>query len=629
MQALRDVVSADVLARDSAGRGSESARLEPQHFLEKSWGSTYIEDIVPKMPRVYQRALEDNPDYKLAPLKKNVEESKWRRGLRIVLNNDRKLAGLKSVASQDHVEGLGRKTIVAFSSRTTRHMVQRCSQEFKWAGKGLLICGTKMGSFCKHCRITGPWWKRRVAELEEQQHLSPQEADELRKATRQVAKFECHLMAAKVAYFWLAKVRLLMVREPSFEKSAIAVMDYGTVKDSEFVDIKFLAIHMVETDVGASDGLRRWAEVLLFRKKKPPGADDEDGEGTGAGGECCIRLFEKCLQSLDIFRGYSRLFLQSDNGNGFHGIQFLGYLSGVKAYFNLLVQYHFRPRGHASGPQDGVVNTIAKALDKATRRGDVRGLEAAAQFIRQRKRRKNSQPVHVHVVGEVMELSRGHADEHPTVSSARGISTSNMIVFPSSGIAVGRPTMGDTEMTSTWRLWADLDWCSYCTRAHPERKFVAAHDKCPSRGKKGAVFESPFVKAFAAVKKFQEGGGMAGLQARDPDLDLGKACMRWSGAVVSDSESEDGLGLDTESESESESESEEAPAKSSSSSEVAFSSASAELVSDAEDVDQNPRYNHIRKYNTLGEARPNDMVVLVNTEDVAVCKVTAEDQDEE
>jgi len=215
VQALRSVVSEDVLARDSAGRGSESARLEPQHFLEKSWGPTYFEDIVPKMPRVYQRAIEDNPDFKLPPLRKNVEEPKWRRGMRIVLDNDRKLSGLKSVASQDHVEGLGRKTIVAFSSRMTRHMVKRCSPEFKWAGKGLLICGTKMGSFCKHCRITGPTWKRKLAELERKKNPSPQELDGLGKARRQVAKFEVHLLQAEVAYFWLTKVRLLMVREPS------------------------------------------------------------------------------------------------------------------------------------------------------------------------------------------------------------------------------------------------------------------------------------------------------------------------------------------------------------------------------------------------------------------------------
>jgi hypothetical protein len=111
-------------------------------------------------------------------------------------------------------------------------------------------------------------------------------------------------------------------------------MDYGTVKDSAFVDIKFLAIHMVERDAGALDGLRRWAEVILFRKTKARGGGDESDEdegpgGTGACGECCIRLFEYCLNS-DIFRGRTHIFLQSDNGNGFHGIPFLGYLSGVR-----------------------------------------------------------------------------------------------------------------------------------------------------------------------------------------------------------------------------------------------------------------------------------------------------------
>jgi hypothetical protein len=130
--------------------------------------------------------------------------------------------------------------------------------------------------------------------------------------------------------------------------------------------------------------------------------------------------------------------------------------------------------------------------------------------------------------------------------------------------------MGDTEKTSTWRLWAGLDWCSFCTRVDPERKVVAAHvdSACPSRSKRGAVFESPFAKAFAAVKKFQESGGMAGLRVRDPDLDLGKECMRWRGAVLSDSDTEEGS---------------------------------------------------VRKYTTIGEARPKDLVVLVNHEDVAVC----------
>jgi len=41
----------------------------------------------------------------------------------------------------------------------------------------------------------------------------------------------------------------------------------------------------------------------------------------------------------------------------------------------------------------------------------------------------------------------------------------------------------------------------------------------------------------------------------------------------------------------------------------------------AEDVDEDPRFKKIRKYNTLGEARNNELVVLVSEEDVAVCKV--------
>ena len=601
VQALRGVASDDVLTRDSAGRGT--ARTEPQHFLEKSWNSTYFEDIVPAMPKVYQRVLKDNPDFELPQLKKDVEETKWRRGMRIVMNNRGETSGLKSVACQDHVEGLGRKTIIAFSSKMTREMVKRCSKTFAWAGRGLLICGTKMGSFCTMCRVTGPKWKRVVGALEAKARRSPKEEDDLRKARRHVAKYEYHLMMAKVAYFWLTKVRLLMVRDLNFAKAAIAVMDYGTVKDSQFADIKFLAIHMVEKDVGAADGLKRWAEVVLFRKPKPQGGNDDDSEeedpqGTGACGECCIRLFEKCLSSLDIFRWYTRLFLQSDNGNGFHGISFLGYLSGVETEFKLHVQYHYRPGGHASGPQDGVVNRIQKALDKAVRRGDVQGLEAAARFIRdrehRRKRRKGRKtgPLNVHLVGNVMDLPRGHADKHPTVSSAPGITMVNMVTFPSPGIAVGRPTMGETEKTSVFRLWSDLNWCSFCTRLHPERKFVAAHkhENCPSRGKKAALAQSPFLKAFAAVKEHHQGGGLAGLRARDPDLDLGKECMRSAGIVVSDSESEDGLGLDTESESDSEADStDEAGVASSSSSAMVVSGASAHLVNDAEDVDQNPR----------------------------------------
>ena len=174
--------------------------------------------------------------------------------------------------------------------------------------------------------------------------------------------------------------------------------------------------------------------------------------------------------------------------------------------------------------------------------------------------------------------------------------------------------MGETELDTTWKFWADLQWCSFCTRVNPRRTLVDAHeegDSCPSRGKNGAVFQDPFVKAFAAVKGFQEAGGLEGLRARDPDVCLGKECLRAAGLEVSDSESEDGFGLDSESESdfEGDADSEFQPAPdeggmgSSSSSAVMTISASAsakDIVGDAADVDQNAPDNRIRQTNVRG-----------------------------
>jgi hypothetical protein len=534
VRGLRDIVSEVVLVQDSAGRGVN--RAEPQHFMVKSWGSTYFEDIVPSMAKVYQRVWKDNKDYELPALKKNVEETKWQRGMRILKANNFKLDGLKSVACQADVEGLGPQTIVSFSSRTTRQMVKRCSKDFAWAGRGLLICGTRMGSFCVMCRVSGPKYKRRLAELEANDDA---DKDEVNSVRREVAKYEFHLFLLKTAYFWIGKVRLLLVRQPEFEKACMCVMDYGTVKDSTFADIKFLVLHIVERDVGSADDLGRRRVVITFRKRKT------DEWGSGADGECCIRLMNVCLESFDVFVTNTHLFLQSDSGNGFHGVDFLGFLSGVRGAFKKCVQYHYRPPGHASGPQDGVVNTVNRVLTKAVERGVIVTLGDAVELLR--RKMENTE---VFDAGDVMDVPRGLADEHPCVSAAPGISTSSMITFPCGGVAVGRPSMGETEKSTTWRLWADLDWCSYCTRVHPERKLVKRHSKCPSRGKKDAVFVDPFLKAFAAVKEFHEAGGLASLRSRDPDLELGKDCLRDACMDVSESESEAGIGLDTESEEE-------------------------------------------------------------------------------
>jgi hypothetical protein len=55
-------------------------------------------------------------------------------------------------------------------------------------------------------------------------------------------------------------------------------------------------------------------------------------------------------------------------------------------------------------------------------------------------------------------------------------------------------------------------------------------------------------------------------------------------------------------------------------------SGSADIVADAEDLHQNPRYEDIRKLNTVGEATRGDMVVLVNQNELLVGKVHKKDK---